>query len=309
MSTSSPFEHSIEFPDPDARERYAGLVGLDTPKERLEKEAQLLFHPELLDQWSKKAHKTVLPGVELLKRRPPLYVFAGDVGTGKTALASSFGDAVARRLKIPVTLHVLSLKTRGSGAVGEMTKLISDAFHQVKTAAQKASRGNGKPTAATILLIDEADSLAQSREFAQMHHEDRAGVNALIRGVDDIAATGLPCMIVMCTNRLKAIDPAVQRRAAAIFDFQRPNPEQLMHLLQTYLEGSELTKKELTVLVEALGPTNARPYGYTFSDVTQRFIPTLILAAFPDDKLSHELAFKVACEVLPTPPFSERQHV
>jgi AAA+ superfamily predicted ATPase len=301
---ASPFEHSVEFPDPDARDRYAELVGLESVKERLEKEAQLLFHPELLDQWSKKAHKKVIAGVELLKRRPPLYVFAGDVGTGKTALASSFGDAVARRLKIPVVLHTLSLKTRGSGAVGEMTKLISEAFHDVKAAAQKGSRGNAKPTAATVLLIDEADSLAQSREFAQMHHEDRAGVNALIRGVDDIATSSLPCMVIMCTNRLAAIDPAVQRRAAAIFDFQRPNPEQLRYLLETYLDGTDLSKDDISVLVEALGPTHSRPYGYTFSDVTQRLIPTLILAAFPDGKVTHELAFKIAGEVLPTRPFT-----
>jgi SpoVK/Ycf46/Vps4 family AAA+-type ATPase len=305
---SSPFERSTEFPDPDAHDRYQGLVGLDLVKDRIEKQARLLFHPELLDQWSKKAHGRLLPGVQLLKRRPPLYVFAGDVGTGKTALASTFGDAVARALKIPVVLHILSLKTRGSGAVGEMTKLISEAFQQLKAAAQKTARGGGKPSAATILLIDEADSLAQSREFAQMHHEDRAGVNALIRGVDDIAASALPCMVVMCTNRLRAIDPAVQRRAAAIFEFQRPNPEQLHHLLETYLAGADLSKKEIGVLAEALGPTKSRPYGYTFSDVTQRYIPTLILAAFPDAKITHELAFHIATVVLPTPPFSERQH-
>lgn len=304
----NPFAHSTEFPDPDARARYADLVGLDAVKDRIEKEARLLFHPELLDQWSKKAHGIVLPGVQLLKNRPPLYLFAGDVGTGKTALASTFGDAVARALKIPVVLHVLSLKTRGSGAVGEMTKLLSDAFQQLKAAAQKTGRQGGKPMSATILLIDEADSLAQSREFAQMHHEDRAGVNALIRGVDDIAATGLPCLVVMCTNRLRAIDPAVQRRAAAIFEFHRPNPEQFRHLLETYLAGADLSKKEIDVLVEALGPTNSRPYGYTFSDVTQRYIPTLILSAFPEGKITHELAFQIATEVLPTPPFNERQH-
>jgi AAA+ superfamily predicted ATPase len=304
-ANSNPFDHSSEFPDPDACDTYQSLVGLDPVKDRIEKEVRLLFHPELLDEWSIKAHGSMLAGVQLLKRRPPLYIFAGDVGTGKTALASTFGDAVARAMKIPVFLHTLSLKTRGSGAVGEMTKLISDAFQQVRAAAQKTVR-SGKPSAATILLVDEADSLAQSREFAQMHHEDRAGVNALIRGVDDIAATGLPCMVVMCTNRLRAIDPAVQRRAAAIFEFQRPGPEQLRHLLDTYLLGADLSKDEVNILVEALGPTKTRSYGYTFSDVTQRYIPTLILAAFPEGKITHELAFHIANQVSPTPPFSEQ---
>ena len=40
--------------------------------------------------------------------------------------------------------------------------------------ASRSGRG------AVILLVDEADALAQSREAAQMHHEDRAGVNAFL---------------------------------------------------------------------------------------------------------------------------------
>lgn len=70
-----------------------------------------------------------------------------------------------------------------------------------------------------MLLIDEADALAQSRENAQMHHEDRAGVNAFIRGIDRIANQKLPAAVLMCTNRLKALDPAVQRRAAEVLTF------------------------------------------------------------------------------------------
>ena len=49
--------------------------------------------------------------------------------------------------------------------------------------------------------------MAQSRELGQMHHEDRAGVNALIRGVD---------YLVMCTNRLEALDHAVPIRRRKI---------------------------------------------------------------------------------------------
>ena len=78
-----------------------------------------------------------------------------------------------------------------------MTRLISDAFRHLHSVAPKKPTNDKKPTAATVLLIDEADSLAQSREMVQMHHEDRAGVNALIRGIDDIAAAKLSCLIVM----------------------------------------------------------------------------------------------------------------
>jgi hypothetical protein len=63
-----------------------------------------------------------------------------------------------------------------------MTQLISAAFDCTIEEATKLKGSGGRSRGAVILLIDEADALAQSREFAQMHHEDRAGVNAFIRG-------------------------------------------------------------------------------------------------------------------------------
>ena len=217
------FEEVREFPDPAAARRFAGLVGLDDMKDRLLKEARLLLDPESLTAWSNKYHCQKTRLLEFFRDRPPLFIFAGDVGTGKTALAETFGDAVAREADIRITLYALSLTARGKGAVGEMTNLLSEAFTEVRQAAKRSSGRGGKHSSGIVLLIDEADALAQSRELAQMHHEDRAGVNALIRGVDDLATGNLPAIVVMCTNRLDALDPAVRRRAAATFTFTRPN--------------------------------------------------------------------------------------
>ena len=181
-----------EFPDPGAARRYAALVGLDEVKERLQKESRLLLDPESLAAWSTKHHGKKTAIINLFRDRPPLFIFEGDVGTGKTALAETFGDMVAREANIRVALYALSLTARGTGAVGEMTSLISAAFSEVKEAARKASGRGGKHNSGIVLLIDEADALAQSRELGQMHHEDRAGVNALIRGVDDFATGSFP---------------------------------------------------------------------------------------------------------------------
>ena len=95
------------------------------------------------------------------------------MGAGKTELAETIGDAVARQEKIDITLFPLSLSTRGQGRVGEMTKLLSVAFDHTVTAANKLKGKSGKSRGAVILLVDEADALAQSREISQMHHEDR----------------------------------------------------------------------------------------------------------------------------------------
>ncbi len=297
------FETVITFPDPDAQEIYNGLFGLDLMKERLEKEAESMLRPDLLEKWSRDKHGVRLPALNLLQRRPPLFIFAGDVGTGKTALASTFGDNLARSTGAPVQFYSLSLRARGTGAVGEMTRLISDAFRHLRQHCPKTQGHGKKSSGAAILLIDEADSLAQSREFAQMHHEDRAGVNALIRGIDDVATQRLPCLIVMCTNRLSALDPAVRRRAAATFEFIRPALDLRRSVLEKQLEGTGMSRADFESIAQQLGETKTRSYGYTFSDITQRFVPSLILAAYPDRKISRQLATDVVNGMSPTPPF------
>jgi AAA+ superfamily predicted ATPase len=228
------------------------------------------------------------------------------VGTGKTALAETFGDAVAREADIRVALYALSLNARGTGAVGEMTSLLSAAFTEVKHAAKRSVGRNGKHSSGIILLIDEADALAQSRELAQMHHEDRAGVNALIRGVDDLATGNLPVIVVMCTNRVDALDPAVRRRAAATFSFSRPNDEQRQTLLQPVLEELGFSAQQIHSVVTATGPTHGRKYGHTYSDLAQRLLPGLLLKAYPSGPITFAMAKDVIEAHPPTPPFSER---
>jgi SpoVK/Ycf46/Vps4 family AAA+-type ATPase len=301
------FENVTEFPDPEAQERYASLIGLDVVKERLEKEAEAMLRPDLLEKWSKESHGLRLPALDLLARRPPLIIFAGDVGTGKTEIGSTFGDRLARSTNIPVELYSLSLGTRGAGVVGDMTKLITEAFRVFRTKCPKAVAHGKKPTGAAILLIDEADSLAQSRELAQMHHEDRVGVNALIRGIDDITAAKLSCLIIMCSNRLNSLDPAVRRRGAAVFEFPRPDLELRKRLLHSNLKGSSLSDSDIDNLAERLGKTEKRSYGYTFSDITQKFLPSLVLAAYPSAKITLNLAKQVIADTPPTPPFKSEE--
>src|SRR5262249_61984834 len=99
-----------------------------------------------------------------------------------------------------------------------------------------------------------ADAIAQSRELAQMHHEDRAGVNAVIRGIDDLSTGRLPAMVVMCTNRLAAIDPALRRRAAATFEFNRPTEEQRAAVLRSALAETGITEQQILALAKESGP-------------------------------------------------------
>ena len=122
---------------------------------------------------------------------------------------------------------------------------------------------------AIILLVDEADALAQSREAAQMHHEDRAGVNAFVRGVDRLGNGRLPAAVIMCTNRPGALDPAVRRRAADILTFGRPDDEQRRAVLARALGVLRLSSQQIERLVTATGPARrGRPRVHVFRPCT-----------------------------------------
>lgn len=302
------FDDVIELPDPESSRQFGELVGIDDAKLRLVKEGSLLIKPKLLDDWSRKHHGSMIPAVEQFHHRPPLVMFSGDVGTGKTTLALSFGDPIARKEKISVRVFRLSLITRGSGAVGEMTKLITRAFQEVEDLARKNLKTSGEPTSASVLVIDEADALAQSREFDQMHHEDRAGVNALIRGIDRLTTSRLPIIVVMCTNRIDAIDPAVLRRAAVHFTFERPNFEQRQNMIKTAF-GKIFNDEEFKKLAQLTGPRDGNEFGYTYSDFTQRLIPAILIEAFPDFPITFDLTCSITKKIEPTKPFNSFQRV
>jgi len=307
-SSTELFHPLVTLPEPVRQDRYNRLVGLDDVKIRLRKEAAVLADPAVLSKWADTHHRA-LPRVNaaftLLHDRAPLLLFAGDVGSGKSALAESFGCDLAEFLDVPVNLFRLKLSARGTGHVGEMTALIDEAFEQVGAEASLGRTASGKLQAVTVLVIDEADALVQSREASQMHHEDRAGVDAFLANIDRFAGTGVPLLVVMCTNRLTALDPAVKRRAAETFMFGRPNEDQRREVLTNAFDGFELTEDTIEKLVAATGERGSGHPGFTYSDLTQRLVPTAILTAYPDAAITADLLITVAEDMGPTPPFTD----
>ena len=300
------FERRITYPDFEPQERLAALVGLDSHKTRLAKILGLLINPSKLETWVKKYHPDAADALKSVLRRPPLIVLAGDVGCGKSELAETIGDTVAREEKVSLTLYPMSLSTRGQGRVGEMTQLLSAAFdHTIQEATRYRDKGRESRNG-VILLVDEADALAQTREAAQMHHEDRAGVNAFIRGVDRLGNGRLPAAVIMCTNRLSALDPAVRRRAADILTFSRPDDTQRFTVLEPLLKRMGFSAQQLQDMVKATG-AREDGYGFTFSDLTQRLLPAVVLDAYPSNAVDPARALQIALEMTATAPFQTQE--
>lgn len=296
------FEAERTFPNDDAQIWYESLKGLDDHKVKLLLELEILLYPERLEEWSKRHHKgAVLKLCKQTRNRVPLILLEGDVGTGKTALAETVGDALARRLKSG-KVHLLKINTqvRGTGLVGEMTDLIVQAFTQAELRARSL---NGEPI---LLVLDEADALAASRDAQQMHHEDKAGLNTLLQRLDNLRPTRLPIAALFITNRPDALDPAIRRRAALALRFERPNEEIRAEIFLSAVPELKLSNTTLGKLIQLTGEKEKKNRGvpFTASDITDRLLPSALRAAFAANRpLNSDDLILQAGELSATPAF------
>src|SRR5260370_32301261 len=291
------FELEIELPDSHLTTVAKRLVGFEARYAEIRKDLQLLIDRDALDAWSRKYYKERIALLEPISDRYPLVVFHGDVGTGKTATAECVANNLARDMKRAATLFKLSTRVRGSGNVGEMSMVINRAFEVVTREAGKAKF--------SFLIIDEADSLAASRNNKQSHHEDKVGVNTLIQKIDDVRRLHGRILVFLCTNRLDALDPAILRRVGHLQEFRRPNEQEREELLRLDCDGLGLTPEVFQELVRLTGPQPPHRPGFTFSDIRTRLLPKALGKAFPDRKLTKEDLIQSAQSITPTPPISE----
>jgi hypothetical protein len=59
--------------------------------------------------------------------------------------------------------------------------------------------------------------------------------------------------------------------------------------------------------VAATGPQRGKAqFGFTYSDLTQRLIPSIVLDAYPSGPVTGARALEIAGSMKPTPPFIDR---
>jgi SpoVK/Ycf46/Vps4 family AAA+-type ATPase len=299
MTTGAVTLFELELPLPDSRlaSLASRLVGFERRYERIRRDLRLLADPQAVRDWSSKHYGRELPLCTAIADRYPLIIFGGDVGTGKTATAEAAADRLARETGKDAMLFKLSTRVRGSGKVGEMSTLINQAFETVAKEAGKAR--------STYLIIDEADSLAATRDTAHSHHEDKVAVNTIIQKIDDLRRLGGRVLVFLCTNRAPALDAAVTRRAARIEIFERPTDEEREAVLRMDFEGIGLRDETFRELVKLTGPhhTPFRP-GFTYSDLRSRLLPEAIARAFPDRQILDEDVLLAAAGIEPSPSVS-----
>lgn len=280
MSQIDIFDSETVVPDATLAHRAGTLLGFEGRYARVHDQLRLLMSADKLLDWSQKHHRRPLAICALVTDQYPLVLFHGDVGTGKTAMA----ECIANRLlsdarSDDATIFRLSNRVRGSGKVGEMTTLLAEALKRVTASVGKTRRA--------VLVIDEGDSIAAARSQDHSHHEDKVAVNTLIQGIDDLRKYKGRVVVILCTNRLSVLDPALLRRAAIVERFDRPSDAERGELLAMDLDGIGITPAQMTELIKLTGPTGDAP-GWTYSDFRTRLYPAAVAGAFPDGPLGFE---------------------
>ena len=294
MSNSSVFEVKTNLPTTQLDIQAQKLLGFEGRYQRVQKRLQLILQSNELERWSQKHHKKKLAVIELLNDQYPLAIFHGDVGTGKTANAEAIANRLARDAKIEdAILFKLSNNVRGTGKVGEMGTLITQAFEDI-------SRSIGPGKGRAFLIIDEGDSLGASRSQDHSHHEDKVGVNTLIQSIDSMRKHGGRIFAILCTNRLAALDAAVIRRASIVEEFTRPTDEERNELFTNDLGDMGFSATEIKKLVEATSATKTKP-AWTYSDIRTRLYPAAVSLAFPNSPLKAEHFHQAVAELEPSP--------
>ena len=298
MSSASVFEVKINLPTTQLDAQAQKLLGFEDRYTRVKKRLQLILQANELERWSLTHHKKQLTVIGLLNDQYPLAIFHGDVGTGKTANAEAIANRLARDAKIEdAILFKLSNKVRGTGKVGEMGTLITQAFEDITR-----SIGPGKGRA--FLIIDEGDSLGASRSQEHSHHEDKVGVNTLIQSIDSMRKHGGRIFAILCTNRLGAIDAAVIRRASIVEEFTRPSDTERHELFIKDLGDMGFSVTDIGKLVKATAATDTKP-AWTYSDIRTRLYPAAVSLAFPNSPLTVQHFHQAVAELGPSPVMVE----
>ena len=117
-----------------------------------------------------------------------------------------------------------------------------------------------------VLLLDEADAIAKSRDEKNDVGELRRVVNSLLQMMDSFA--GRPSILIFASNHTHMMDSAIWRRFDDIIAFPMPGEKERLELLQHLTSGLTL-KGSLISLARQLSGVSYAEIEKAVYDVTR----------------------------------------
>ena len=203
----------VPFPD-EAKEFIQRIEPIHTPEDIILTDENVELLAGLLEEY-RKSETIKRHGLNIRSK----LLFCGPPGTGKTLCAEVF----AGQLGLP--FFYVKLDSLISSFLGETATNIRKTFEFARR----------QPC---VLLFDEFDAIARSREEGSDHSELRRVVNSLLIFIDQIQPGGF---LIAATNLDTHLDPAIWRRFDEVVWFDNPNEEMTRKYLVNALKNSKIT--------------------------------------------------------------------
>lgn len=141
MTETKVFDRETLLPDERLKRTEGTLIGFEQRYTRIRGQLNLMLSMDEIGAWNRAHHGGRLHLCDLISEQYPLAIFYGDVGTGKSVTAECMANRLVAESGVEDSLlFKLSTRVRGSGKVGEIGTLLSQAFSTVTQSAGRQTR-------------------------------------------------------------------------------------------------------------------------------------------------------------------------